>query len=190
MAGPGARRCRRPAATTRVADAENLPFDDASFDTVLSTFGVMFAPNPDRAAEEMIRCARPGGRIGLANWTPDGFIGRMFKIVGRARAASRGHPVTAGVGHRKRLAELFGDDAKVDVVRRHFVFRYTSAEQYFERSRRTTGRPSRPGCPRRGRPHVVAKPARRAGRRVQPRHRRSARGAVRVPRGRGPHRAS
>src|SRR5687768_6596015 len=66
----------------RVADAENLPFDDATFDCALSTFGVMFVPDPSRAAKEMVRVCRPGGAIGLANWTPEGFVGRMFKIVG------------------------------------------------------------------------------------------------------------
>ena len=118
--------------TTRVADAENLPFEDDSFDTVLSTFGVMFVPNPDRAAEEMIRVTRPGGRIGLTNWTPTGFIGRMFKIVGAHVPPPAGIPSPLAWGTEERLAELFGDDAKVDVVRRHFVFRYTSAEQFFE----------------------------------------------------------
>jgi ubiquinone/menaquinone biosynthesis C-methylase UbiE len=65
------------------ADAEAMPFADDSFDVVLSTFGVMFTPNQDRSAAELVRVCRPGGRIGLANWTPDGFIGKMFKIVGR-----------------------------------------------------------------------------------------------------------
>src|SRR5204862_3305401 len=64
--------------TTQVADAENLPFEDNTFDTVLSTVGVMFAPNPERSAAELIRVCRPGGKIGLANWTPEGFVGQMF----------------------------------------------------------------------------------------------------------------
>src|SRR5204863_8005592 len=67
----------------READAEALPFADTSFDVVLSTFGVMFTPDQERAAGELVRVCRPGGRIGLANWTPDGFVGQMFKIVGR-----------------------------------------------------------------------------------------------------------
>ncbi|MGZ9059710.1 MAG: class I SAM-dependent methyltransferase, partial [Burkholderiaceae bacterium] len=66
----------------QVADAEALPFDDESFDVVLSTFGVMFAPDQKRAAREMLRVLKPGGRIGLANWTPQGFIGRLFKVIG------------------------------------------------------------------------------------------------------------
>ncbi|MBS0324909.1 MAG: class I SAM-dependent methyltransferase, partial [Proteobacteria bacterium] len=67
----------------RQADVEALPFDDASFDAVLSTFGVMFTPNQEKAASEMLRVCRPGGRIGLANWTPQGFIGQVFKAIGR-----------------------------------------------------------------------------------------------------------
>src|SRR5437762_12564235 len=67
----------------READAENLPFDDNSFDTVLSTFGVMFTPNQDRAAAELMRVCKPKGQIGLANWTPEGFIGQVFKILGK-----------------------------------------------------------------------------------------------------------
>jgi SAM-dependent methyltransferase len=118
--------------TTRVADAENLPFDNGAFDTVLSTFGVMFVPNPDRAAEEMLRVARSGGRIGLANWTPTGFIGRMFKIVGAHVPPPAGVPSPLAWGTEERLADLFGPDTKVDVTRRHFVFRYESADQFFE----------------------------------------------------------
>ena len=68
----------------KVADAEALPFDDNSFDTVISTFGVMFTPNQEKAASELMRVCRPGGKIGLANWTPEGFIGRLFKKIGRA----------------------------------------------------------------------------------------------------------
>ena len=67
----------------READAENLPFDNNSFDTVLSTFGVMFTPNQDRAAAELIRVCKPKGQIGLANWTPEGFIGQVFKTLGK-----------------------------------------------------------------------------------------------------------
>jgi len=118
--------------TTRVADAENLPFADGAFDTVLSTFGVMFVPDPDRAAEEMIRVTRPGGRIGLTNWTPTGFIGRMFRIVGAHVPPPAGIQSPLAWGTEARLTELFGDEAKIDAVRQHFVFRYTSAEHFFE----------------------------------------------------------
>ena len=86
--------------TTQVADAEDLPFEDASFDVVLSTVGVMFTPNPERAAAELLRVVRPGGRIGLASWTPEGFIGQMFKIVGAHVPAAGRRALAAAVGHR------------------------------------------------------------------------------------------
>jgi ubiquinone/menaquinone biosynthesis C-methylase UbiE len=120
------------AITTQVADAENLPFDDGSYDTVLSTFGVMFVPNPDRAAQEMLRVCRPGGRIGLANWTPTGFIGRLFKVVGAHVPPPAGVPSPLLWGTEERLGELFGGDAKVEATPRHFVFRYRSAEEFFD----------------------------------------------------------
>jgi SAM-dependent methyltransferase len=94
----------------RVADAENLPFADASFDAVVSTFGAMFSPNQDRAAAEMVRVCRPGGRIGLANWTPDGFIGQMFKAIGKYLPPPTGvkSPAVWGTreGSRRRSAPL------------------------------------------------------------------------------------
>jgi ubiquinone/menaquinone biosynthesis C-methylase UbiE len=67
------------------ADAEALPFDDGSFDAVLSTFGCMFAPNPPRVAAEMLRACRPGGTIAMANWTPEGFIGQAQRIACETR---------------------------------------------------------------------------------------------------------
>src|SRR6185312_2932250 len=92
-----------------VADAEALPYDDASFDVVLSTFGVMFAPDQATAASELARVCRPGGRIGLANWTPEGFIGQMFKVLGRhLPPPPAGAQPPALWGTEKRLAELFG----------------------------------------------------------------------------------
>ena len=117
--------------TTRVADAEALPFEDASFDCALSTFGVMFTPDPDRSAAEMVRVCRPGGRIGLANWTPEGFVGQMFKIVGQHNPPPAGVPSPLAWGTEDRLQQLFGADAKVDIARRHFVFRFRSADDYF-----------------------------------------------------------
>lgn len=117
---------------TRVADAETLPFDDATFDHVLSTFGVMFTPNPERSAAEMIRVCRPSGRVGLANWTPEGFVGQMFKIVGQHNPPPAGVPSPLAWGTEGRLQELFGAETKVDIVRRHFAFRFRSAEDYFE----------------------------------------------------------
>ncbi len=117
---------------TRVAEAEDLPFDDATFDCVLSTFGVMFTPNPQKGAAELVRVCRPGGRIGLANWTPDGFVGRMFKIVGQHVAPPPGVPSPLAWGTEERLRELLGANARVDISRRQFVFRFRSAEDYFE----------------------------------------------------------
>src|SRR5450432_2984075 len=69
--------------TFREADAEELPFPDAAFDVVVSTFGVMFTPDQERAARELARVCKPGGLIGLASWTPDGFIGQLFELIGR-----------------------------------------------------------------------------------------------------------
>ena len=118
--------------TTQVADAEDLPFEDASFDVVLSTLGVMFTPNPERAASELLRVVRPGGRIGLASWTPEGFIGRMFKIVGAHVAPPAGIPSPLQWGTDARLHELLGAEAELEVQRRHFTFRYRSADDFFE----------------------------------------------------------
>jgi ubiquinone/menaquinone biosynthesis C-methylase UbiE len=121
--------------TTRVADAEALPFADADFDAVLSTFGVMFTPNPARAAGELLRVCAPGGRIGLANWTPEGFVGRMFKIVGAHVAPPAGVPSPLAWGTEDRLHELLGSGAQVSVERRHFTFRFRTATEFVERFR-------------------------------------------------------
>ncbi|MET0903588.1 MAG: methyltransferase domain-containing protein [Acidimicrobiales bacterium] len=118
--------------TTQVADAEDLPFEDASFDVVLSTLGVMFTPNPVRAATELLRVVRPGGRIGLASWTPEGFIGQMFKIVGAHVPPPAGVPSPLQWGTEARVEELLGDEAKVETERKHFTFRYRSADDFFE----------------------------------------------------------
>ena len=121
--------------TTRVADAEDLPFDDGSFDVVLSTVGVMFTPNPERAAAELLRVVRPGGKVGLASWTPEGFIGQMFKVVGAHVPPPAGVPSPLLWGTEARVQELLGGEAKVEAERRHFTFRFRSAEEYFERFR-------------------------------------------------------
>jgi SAM-dependent methyltransferase len=118
---------------TRQADAEALPFPDASFDVVLSTFGVMFSPNQERAAAELLRVCRPGGRIGLANWTPTGFVGQMFKIVGRYAPPPPGVASPLAWGTEPRLAELFGDRVEtLDAPKRDFVFRYRSAQHWLD----------------------------------------------------------
>jgi ubiquinone/menaquinone biosynthesis C-methylase UbiE len=113
----------------RVADAEALPFPDASFDVVVSTFGVMFTADQDKAAGELIRVCRPGGKIGLANWTPTGFIGQVFKTLGKYLPPPAGVKSPALWGTRARLDEMFGAQvAKIAAEPRMFVFRYRSPE--------------------------------------------------------------
>jgi ubiquinone/menaquinone biosynthesis C-methylase UbiE len=115
------------------ADAEDLPFADASFDVVLSTFGVMFTPAQERAAAELARVCRPGGRIGLANWTPEGFIGQLFKIIGGYAPPAAGLQSPLLWGTRARLDALFGRSAKtIQAQPRHFTFRYRSPEHWVE----------------------------------------------------------
>ncbi|MGK9232327.1 methyltransferase domain-containing protein [Inquilinus limosus] len=117
----------------READAEALPFADESFDVVVSTFGVMFTPDQDRAAAELLRVCRRGGRIGLANWTPDGFIGQLFKTIGQHVPPPAGTRSPALWGTRERLAELFSAQAEsVASAQRHFVFRYRSPGHWLE----------------------------------------------------------
>jgi ubiquinone/menaquinone biosynthesis C-methylase UbiE len=117
----------------READAEALPFSDAEFDAVLSTFGVMFTPNQDRAAGELIRVCKRGGKIGMANWTPEGFIGQLFKTLGKYLPPPSGAKSPALWGTRARLDEMFGASAQdIRAERRHFVFRYKSAEHFLE----------------------------------------------------------
>jgi ubiquinone/menaquinone biosynthesis C-methylase UbiE len=116
----------------RVADAEALPFEDASFDVVLSTFGVMFTPDQQKAANEMLRVCRPGGRIGLANWTPDGFIGRLFKIIGKYLPPPAGVKPPSLWGVKAHVDELFGAKATVAAETRSFVFRYKSPKHWLD----------------------------------------------------------
>ena len=115
------------------ADAEALPFDDASFDAVVSTFGVMFTPNQARAAFELTRVCKSGGRIGLANWTPDGFIGQVFKTLGKYLPPPAGARSPALWGTRAALEEMFGSSASsIKAEPRFFNFRYRSAEHFIE----------------------------------------------------------
>ena len=117
----------------READAEALPFADASFDVVVSTFGVMFTPDQDRAAAEMVRVCKHGGKIGLANWTPDGFIGQLFKTIGKYVPPPSGAKSPALWGTRKRVAEMFeAHAASVTSAQRNFVFRYRSPAHWLE----------------------------------------------------------
>ncbi len=119
--------------TFREADAEALPFADGRFDAVISTFGVMFTPDQERAAAELLRVCRQGGKIGLANWTPDGFIGHVFKTIGRHVAPVAGLRSPALWGTEERLTELFGSaEASIQTTRRDFVFRYRSPRHWLE----------------------------------------------------------
>lgn len=118
--------------TTQIADAENLPFEDGTFDAALSTVGVMFTPNPQRAAQELIRVVRPGGRIGLANWTPEGFVGQMFKIVGQHVPPPAGVPSPLEWGTEPRLKDLLGGECDLVVTRRNHTLRFRSAVDFFE----------------------------------------------------------
>jgi len=111
----------------READAEALPFPDASFDVALSTFGVMFAPDQARAAAEIRRVVRPGGRIGMANWTPDGFIGELFKAVAKHIPPPAGLASPLLWGNEDHVRRLFGADARqARIARKMFNFRYAS----------------------------------------------------------------
>jgi len=114
------------------ADAEKLPFAAASFDVVLSTFGVMFTPSQEQAARELLRVCRPGGKIGLANWTPTGFIGRLFKIIGKYLPPAPGVRSPALWGDKTHLDTLLGPGATVTAVPRSFVFRYKSPTHWIE----------------------------------------------------------
>ena len=116
----------------READAEDLPFADASFDVVVSTFGVMFTPDQERAAAELMRVCRPGGKIGLATWTPDGFIGQLFKAIDKHVPPPAGARSPARWGTPARLAALFGPTAAIAATPRSFVFRYRSPQHWVE----------------------------------------------------------
>jgi SAM-dependent methyltransferase len=117
----------------RHADAEALPFADGFFDVALSTFGAMFTPQPERAAAELLRVVRPGGRIGMANWTPEGFIGQLFRLIAGYLPPPAGMQSPALWGVERRIDELFGREAAaVRCTRRAFNFRYRSAAHWIE----------------------------------------------------------
>ena len=117
----------------RHADAEALPFGDATFDVVVSTFGVMFTPDQERAASELIRVCRPGGKIGLANWTPDGFIGQVFKTLARHLPPPAGVKSPALWGTEARISEMFAKQASaIKIEQRSFAFRYRSAQHWLD----------------------------------------------------------
>ncbi len=115
------------------ADAEDLPFPDASFDVVLSTFGVMFTPDQGQAAKELARVCKPGGKIGLANWTPDSFIGQLFKTIGQYIPPAPGVKSPALWGTQARLEELFdGSASDIAATEKQFNFRYHSPAHWIE----------------------------------------------------------
>lgn len=115
------------------ADVEDLPFDDASFDVVTSTFGAMFTPDHEKPAREMLRVCRPAGKIGLTNWTPDGFIGELFRIIGRYIPPPTGMKSPALWGTDEHIAELFGPDAyAIGTKVIPFTFRYLSDDHWIE----------------------------------------------------------
>ncbi|MCE8016929.1 methyltransferase domain-containing protein [Halomonas sp. MCCC 1A17488] len=117
----------------QTADAENLPFGDATFDNVISTYGVMFTPNQAQAAAELCRVCRPGGKIGLANWTPAGFIGQLFKTVGRYVAPPAGVSSPAVWGTREFLDTHFGPHVQaIEAQPQHFTFRYQSPQHWLD----------------------------------------------------------
>jgi ubiquinone/menaquinone biosynthesis C-methylase UbiE len=117
----------------QVADAEALPFEDDEFDAVLSSFGVMFTPNHERTAAELLRVCRRGGRIGLANWTPRGFIGRLFQVIGQHVPPPPGLTPPSRWGADDHLQTLFGASASgITITPRPFVFRYLSPEHWVD----------------------------------------------------------
>jgi SAM-dependent methyltransferase len=117
----------------KVADAEALPFDDGSFDVALSTFGVMFTPEPGRAARELKRVVRSGGRIGMANWTPEGFLGDLFRVIAAHVPPPAGLQSPMLWGSEPRIVELFGPEATdIRCERRIYNFRYRSPAHWVE----------------------------------------------------------
>jgi ubiquinone/menaquinone biosynthesis C-methylase UbiE len=117
----------------KIADAEHLPFAAASFDAVVSAFGGMFSPDQDRTAAELLRVCRSGGRIGLANWTPDGFIGQMFRTIGKYVPPAVGIKSPAVWGTRDFVMNTFSDAASTIVAeQRYFAFRYRSAQHFLD----------------------------------------------------------
>ena len=113
-------------------DAEALSFADATFDAVVSTFGVMFTPNQDKAAAELLRVCKAGGKIGMANWTPEGFIGQLFKVLGKYLPPPAGAKSPALWGTPTRITEMFGTSAAIKAEKRDFVFRYRSPEHFLD----------------------------------------------------------
>ncbi len=115
----------------READAEALPFKDGTFDVAVSTFGIMFTPNQPKAASEIARVVRKGGRIGMANWTPESFIGQLFKTIGKHVPPPAGVSSPSLWGSEARLKELF-PGKQISAAKRLFNFRYESPEHWLD----------------------------------------------------------
>ena len=113
-------------------DAESLPYEDASFDLVVSLIGAMFAPVPERVAAELVRVCRPGGRIGLAAWTPTGFLGQLFRVVATYVPPTPGVRSPLLWGTDAHIQDLFAGAARIEHTARHFAFRYRSPEHWVE----------------------------------------------------------
>ena len=122
-----------------VADAEALPYADASFDVVLSTFGVMFAPDHERAAGELLRVCKPGGRIGLASWTPSGFLGQLFRTIGQYIPPTPGVRSPLSWGTDAHVRELCPSATRIEHATRTFAFRYRSPGHWVDVFRRYYG---------------------------------------------------
>lgn len=123
----------RLAARFEVGDCEELAFPDSSFDVVLSVFGSMFAPRQEQAAAELLRVCRPGGKIGLTNWTPDGFWGQTFALQARYVAPPPGLRPAPEWGTEARLRELFGAAVvSIEIGRRSALFRYRSNQHWID----------------------------------------------------------
>lgn len=116
----------------REGDAEKLPFADDSFDSVISVFGSMFAPDHKQTAREIVRVARPGGTIALASWTPDGVIGALFRTVGQFAPPPAGLASPALWGTAEHLASIFGPDVGWVHSTGWFTFRFASAEAFVD----------------------------------------------------------
>jgi ubiquinone/menaquinone biosynthesis C-methylase UbiE len=122
----------RLSVTFQEADAEALPFAEASFDVVLSSFGAMFTPNQAQAARELLRVCRPGGKIGLANWTPESIVGEMFRTITRYVPPAPGMKSPMLWGDKAHLEALFGSAGTMTAERRQFMFRYRSPDHWLK----------------------------------------------------------
>ena len=121
-------------------DAEAIPFENDSFEVVTSVFGSMFAPNQEAAASELARVARPGGKIGLVTHTPEGYIGNVFRVIGKHVPPPAGLRSPIQWGTEERLRELFGDAiAELRPEKRHMTFRYRSPQTWVDYWRRYYG---------------------------------------------------